>query len=43
MDMLIAQALNLHQRGQLDQAAGLYGQALQLEPANFAALQLLGH
>jgi predicted O-linked N-acetylglucosamine transferase (SPINDLY family) len=39
---LIAQALGLHQRGQLDQAANLYGQVLKLEPRNFPALQLLG-
>jgi protein O-GlcNAc transferase len=39
---LIAQALGLHQRGQLDQAAELYLQLLQAEPGNFAGLQLLG-
>ena len=39
---LIAQALNLHQRGQLSQAADLYDQILSLEPGNFAALQFLG-
>jgi protein O-GlcNAc transferase len=42
MNSLIAQALGLHQRGQLEQAAELYGQALQRDPKNFAALQLLG-
>jgi len=39
---LIAQALEFHRRGQLDQAAGLYGQVLQYDAGNFAALQLLG-
>jgi len=39
---LIAQALGLHQRGQLDQAAELYTQVLKLEPRNFPALQFLG-
>jgi len=39
---LIQRALGLHQRGQLDQAADLYEQALKLEPQNFAALQFFG-
>jgi predicted O-linked N-acetylglucosamine transferase (SPINDLY family) len=39
---LIAQALGLHQRGQLDQAAELYSQVLKLELRNFPALQFLG-
>ena len=39
---LVTQALGLHQRGQLDSAAALYSQLLQLEPKNFAGLQLLG-
>ena len=39
---LIAQGLGLHQRGQLDQAASLYGQVLQRDPGSFPALQLLG-
>jgi tetratricopeptide (TPR) repeat protein len=40
--LLIQRALGLHQQGQLDQAAELYGQMLQQEPGNAAALQLLG-
>ncbi len=36
---LIQRALGAHQRGQLDQAACLYEEALKLEPQNFAALQ----
>jgi protein O-GlcNAc transferase len=40
--LFIQRALGLHQQGQLDQAAELYGQILQQEPANAAALQLLG-
>jgi len=39
---LIQRALGAHQKGQLDQAAELYGQALKLEPRNFAALQFFG-
>lgn len=39
---LIQRALELHQRGQLDQAADLYDQALKLEPRNFAGLQYFG-
>ena len=39
---LIAQGLGLHQSGQLDQAASLYGQVLQRDPGSFPALQLLG-
>jgi predicted O-linked N-acetylglucosamine transferase (SPINDLY family) len=39
---LIQRAVGLHQRGQLDQAAQLYEQALSLEPQNFAALQFFG-
>ncbi|HEX4026402.1 MAG TPA: tetratricopeptide repeat protein [Rhizomicrobium sp.] len=38
----IQDALDLHRRGQLDQAARLYAQILEQEPANFAALQFLG-
>jgi protein O-GlcNAc transferase len=38
----IQHALDLHRRGQLDQAARLYAQILEQEPANFAALQFLG-
>jgi len=40
--LLIQRALGLHQQGQLDQAAELYGQILQQEPENAPALQLLG-
>ena len=40
--LLIQRALGLHQQGQLDQAAELYGQILQQEPGNAPALQLLG-
>src|SRR5579885_3450783 len=39
---LIQRALGLHQRGQLDQAADLYGEILKREPQNFAALQFFG-
>jgi protein O-GlcNAc transferase len=39
---LIQQALGLHQRGQLDQAAELYDQALKLQPQNFGVLQFFG-
>lgn len=39
---LLQRALNFHQRGVLDQAASLYEQVLQQEPANAAGLQLLG-
>ncbi len=39
---LIQRALGLHQKGQLDQAADLYEQALKLEPQNLAALQFFG-
>jgi protein O-GlcNAc transferase len=39
---LIQRALASHQKGQLDQAAELYEQALKLEPQNFAALQFFG-
>jgi predicted O-linked N-acetylglucosamine transferase (SPINDLY family) len=39
---LIQRAVGLHQRGQLDQAAQLYEQALKLEPQNFVALQFFG-
>ena len=39
---LIKRGLGEHQRGQLEQAAALYDQALKHEPQNFAALQLLG-
>jgi predicted O-linked N-acetylglucosamine transferase (SPINDLY family) len=39
---LIQRALGLHQRGQLDQAAELYGEILKREPQNFAALQFFG-
>ncbi len=38
----IQHALDLHRQGQLDQAALLYAQILEQEPANFAALQFLG-
>lgn len=38
----VQHALDLHRRGQLDQAAALYGRILEQEPANFAALQFLG-
>jgi predicted O-linked N-acetylglucosamine transferase (SPINDLY family) len=39
---LIQRALTAHQRGQLDQAADLYEQVLNLESQNFAALQFFG-
>jgi predicted O-linked N-acetylglucosamine transferase (SPINDLY family) len=39
---LTRRALGLHQRGQLDQAAELYEQALKLAPQNVAALQFFG-
>jgi len=39
---LIQRALELHRQGQLDQAATLYAQILEQEPANFGALQFLG-
>ncbi len=35
-------ALDLHRQGRLDQAAALYAQILESEPANFGALQFLG-
>jgi predicted O-linked N-acetylglucosamine transferase (SPINDLY family) len=38
----VQQALDLHRQGRLDQAAQLYGQILERDPANFAALQFLG-
>ncbi|HEY2011563.1 MAG TPA: tetratricopeptide repeat protein [Rhizomicrobium sp.] len=38
----IQQALALHRQGQLDQAAALYTQILDREPADFGALQFLG-
>ncbi|MDI1339083.1 tetratricopeptide repeat protein [Polaromonas sp.] len=38
----LAQAVSLHQQGQLDQAEALYKQILQVQPAHFDALQLLG-
>jgi predicted O-linked N-acetylglucosamine transferase (SPINDLY family) len=39
---LVQQALDLHRQGRLDQAAQLYVQILERNPANFAALQFLG-
>jgi predicted O-linked N-acetylglucosamine transferase (SPINDLY family) len=38
----VQHALDLHRRGQLDQAEKLYVQILEQEPDNFAALQFLG-
>jgi protein O-GlcNAc transferase len=38
----IQSALDLHRQGRLDQAAALYTQILESEPANFGALQFLG-
>jgi predicted O-linked N-acetylglucosamine transferase (SPINDLY family) len=38
----IQQALDLHRQGRLDQAAALYAQILEQEPAHFGALQFLG-
>jgi predicted O-linked N-acetylglucosamine transferase (SPINDLY family) len=38
----VQQALDLHRQGRLDQAAHLYAQILERDPANFAALQFLG-
>ncbi len=38
----IQSALDLHRQGRLDQAAALYAQILESEPANFGALQFLG-
>jgi predicted O-linked N-acetylglucosamine transferase (SPINDLY family) len=38
----LQQALALHQRGQLAQAQALYEQVLQMQPADFDALHLLG-
>ncbi|MDI1272022.1 tetratricopeptide repeat protein, partial [Polaromonas sp.] len=37
----LAQAVALHQQGQLDQAEGLYKEILQVQPQHFDALQLL--
>ena len=39
---LIQRAFGLHQQGQLEQAAELYGQILKQQPGDFTALQLLG-
>jgi protein O-GlcNAc transferase len=38
----VQHALDLHRQGRLDQAAQIYTQILEQEPANFAALQFLG-
>lgn len=38
----IQRALELHRRGALDQAAEIYSQILERDPANFGALQFLG-
>jgi protein O-GlcNAc transferase len=38
----VQHALDLHLQGRLDQAAQIYTQILDQEPANFAALQFLG-
>lgn len=38
----IQQALDQHRQGRLDEAAALYQQVLEQEPANFSALQFLG-
>ncbi|HSS14216.1 MAG TPA: tetratricopeptide repeat protein, partial [Rhizomicrobium sp.] len=38
----IQQALDLHRQGRLNQAAALYAQILEQEPANFGALQFMG-
>ena len=38
----VQHALDLHRQGRLDQAAQIYAQILEQEPANFAALQFLG-
>ncbi len=42
LDSLLQRAIGAHQQGQLDQAASLYEQALQQQPENTTALQLLG-
>lgn len=42
LDFLLQRAVGAHQQGQLDQAASLYEQILQQQPANVTALQLLG-
>jgi protein O-GlcNAc transferase len=38
----LPEALALHRQGRLDQAAALYAQILEQEPASFGALQFLG-
>ena len=42
VDVLVQQALVLHQQGRLGEARPLYEQALSIEPDDFEALQLLG-
>jgi predicted O-linked N-acetylglucosamine transferase (SPINDLY family) len=42
VDRRIQAAINLHQRGDLHQAEGIYRQVLQDDPSNFDALNLLG-
>ena len=40
--MLVQQGLNLHQRGNLNDAQNIYEQILSIQENNFDALQLLG-
>src|ERR1700704_4471148 len=39
---LLQRAVPLHQAGRLDEAKTLYDQVLAIEPANYAALHLMG-